>query len=251
MSQGNLGVAKIEEHKSVPEKPEMDEQKLSQLHYELIHGLIETGICPTNANLAQTLGASETALEEQLCSLADIHGVVLHSHSCRPWIIHPFSLTPTLNWIEGPKKSWWAPCIWCALGVATLVGGETRLHTRFGAEGEPLIIALRNGEPIFTQEVRVHFAIPPANAWDNVHEHCSMVLPFRSDDEVAAWCDRHGLPRGEIVSLRQVTQLATSWYGTHADPTWHKWTVAEAQELFSRAGLCSEFWELKKTEGKF
>ena len=62
MSQGNLGVAKIEEHKSVPEKPEMDEQKLSQLHYELIHGLIETGICPTNANLAQTLRASETAL---------------------------------------------------------------------------------------------------------------------------------------------------------------------------------------------
>ena len=30
-----------------------------------------------------------------------MNGLVLHPHAARPWVIHPFLLTPTLNWIEG------------------------------------------------------------------------------------------------------------------------------------------------------
>jgi hypothetical protein len=99
--------------------------------------------------------------------------------------------------------------------------------------------------------VRVHFAIPPARAWQNVHQHCSMVLPFRSREEIVAWCDRHQLPRGEDVPLHQVAQLAQVWYRTYADTSWHKWTIAEAQEIFQRSGLTSPFWDLSGREGRF
>lgn len=230
----------------------MDDQRaLSRLHYELIHDLIENGACPTNPELADRMEISQDELEELLRSLSAIHGVVLHPHECRPWIVHPFSLTPTIHCIESRRANWWAPCVWCALGVATLVGGEVRIHTRVGAVSEPLPMLVRDGRPVGLEEILVHFAIPPAQAWSNVHEHCSMVLPFRSAEEIREWCFRHRLPFGEAVPLHQVAELARQWYGRHADPDWHKWTVGEAQEIFHQAGLRSDFWDLSTKTGRF
>jgi len=223
----------------------------TRLHYELIRGLIDTGLCPTNADLARRLNLPVQAIEDQLRALAAIHGVVLHPHAPAPWVIHPFSVTPTLNWIEGPTHSWWAPCIWCALGVAVLIGGDLRIHSRYGAEGESVTIPVTNGRPIGSESLVVHFAIPPACAWDNVHQHCAMVLPFHSADEIPPWCDRHGLPQGQAVPLHQVAELATFWYGSHASPDWHKWTIPEAQAIFHRAGLTSAFWDLENKGGRF
>src|SRR5579872_759698 len=93
---------------------------LSALHYEMIRALLDSGTCPKPPELARRLGLSSPQLEESLQRLADIHGVVLHPHVCEPWVIHPFSLTPTLNFVQASGRGWWAPCIWCALGVAVL-----------------------------------------------------------------------------------------------------------------------------------
>ncbi|HVP00401.1 MAG TPA: organomercurial lyase [Bryobacteraceae bacterium] len=223
---------------------------LSRLHYEMICGLIQSGVCPSNTALAHILGLTEAGVEDQLRELAAIHGVVLHPHVCQPWILHPFSLTPTLNWIEGEKHSWWAPCIWCALGVATLVEGRTRIHTRIGAEAEPLVIETVGGRPV-KADLWVHFAIPPVRAWDNVHQHCALVLPFHSPEAIRDWCARHAVPVGEPVPLESVAMLAKLWYGSHADPNWKKWTIAEAQQVFSQAGLQSSFWRLASENGHY
>lgn len=228
-----------------------DELSLSRVHHELIRNLIETGTCLNNSELAQRLDVPAARVEECLRGLSEIHGVVLHPHICEPWVIHPFSLTPTLNWIKGQPGTWWAPCVWCALGVTALVQGETQIHTRLGGEAEPLTIRVIEGQPLGVDDLWVHFAIPPVRAWQNVHQHCAMVLPFRSPDEIRRWCFRHRLPYGEAVPLDQVARLARLWYGTYADVNWHKWTVAEAQDIFRQAGLVSLFWDLGGRNGKF
>jgi len=229
----------------------MSADLLSRLHYALIRGFIERGACPVNADLAKELRVSPSELEEFLREMAEIHGLVLHPHVCEPWVVHPFSTTPTIHWVEAPGRGWWAPCIWCALGVASLVGGDVRIHTRVGAEAEPLIIAVEDGEPSEADAVWVHFAIRPARAWDNVHQHCAMVLAFRSREEIREWCARHGVATGEAVPLGQVAGFAREWYGSHARPDWRKWTVPEAQEIFRRAGLVGEFWDLGKLSGRY
>lgn len=122
-------------------------ESLARLHYELIKGLIEQGTSPSISVLAERLGTNEADVEALLSELASIHGLVLHPHVREPWIVHPFSLTPTINWITAETGSWWAPCIWCALGVAVLVAGSTHIHTRYGAEAEPLVIEVINGQP--------------------------------------------------------------------------------------------------------
>lgn len=228
-----------------------DENLLSSLHYQLIRGLLENSACPANSELAVRLGVPISQVHELLRALSDVHGVVLHPHACEPWVVHPFSVTPTSNWIAGRQRGWWAPCIWCAFGVAALSGGEVRIHTRFGGEIELLIIPVTDGHPVGHEDIWVHFAIPPARAWQNVHQHCAMVLPFHSPQEIRNWCDRHRLPHGEPVPLHQVARLARLWYGSHASPAWRKWTVEEAQEIFRQAGLQSEFWDLGSQSGRF
>jgi hypothetical protein len=226
------------------------QESLARLHYELIKGLIEAGTSPSISDLAQRWGISETEVGCLLEELASIHGVVLHPHVRAPWIVHPFSLTPTINWIVGETGSWWAPCIWCALGVTVLVGGSTRIHTRYGAEAEPLVIDVSNGRPV-KKDIVVHFAIPPARAWGNVHQHCSLVLPFHSRQHIQDWCQRYGIAMSEVVPLQTVSDLAQAWYGCHASAHWRKWTVEEAQEIFCRVGLTSDFWRLELTHGHF
>jgi hypothetical protein len=224
---------------------------LSQLHHAIIRGLIDDGRCPTNVELSRKLEIDAVALERSLRELADVHGVVLHPHVCEPWIVHPFSLTPTLNWIAADGRSWWAPCLWCALGVTTIVGGTARIHTRIGAEAEPLIIDVVDGRPITAIDTWVHFAIPPARAWDNVHLHCSLVLPFHFPADIELWCQRHGVTMGEAMPLEQVALLARVWYGKHADADWTKWSTAEAAQIFTEADLTSPFWRLESGEKRF
>ena len=227
------------------------EKALSLVHYELIQSFIDTGSCPNRSELAEHLDISVAQIEQLLLDLSEIHGIVLHPHICEPWVVHPFSTTPTAHWVQGPNASWWAPCIWCALGIATLVEGEVQIHTRIGAEGEPLVIRAIRGRLVCLENLRVHFAIPPARAWQNVHQHCSMVLPFRSARDIDAWCARHQLPRGEDIPLHQLAQLAQAWYGKYADTNWHKWTISEAQEIFQLSGLLSPFWDLEGKNGRF
>jgi hypothetical protein len=200
--------------------------------------------------LAERIGTTPTDVEKLLDELASIHGVVLHPHARVPWVVHPFSLTPTINWITAKTGSWWAPCIWCAFGVAVLVGGAVRIHTRYGAEAEPLVIDVIDGSPA-KDDVVVHFAIPPARAWDNVHQHCSLVLPFHSTEDIRDWCKRYGIEMGEAVSLSKVSELARAWYGSHASPDWRKWSIGEAEDIFTRVGLTSEFWRLDNRRGHF
>jgi hypothetical protein len=57
----------------------MADESLSRLHYELIRTLIESGRCPSNAELASRLGTSLAELEAQLHALADMHGLASYS----------------------------------------------------------------------------------------------------------------------------------------------------------------------------
>jgi len=230
---------------SVPEFQPTD-QAIGEVHSTIIQQLLLTGCCPDRFQLAKELSTDEADVTARLRRLEQTHGIVLHPHEPEPWVVHPFSLTPTLHWVNASAKSWWAPCIWCALGVATLAKGHVEIHTRLGAEGEPLILRLDDGQvdPL-SPDLVVHFSVPPRLAWENVHRHCALVLPFRNEQDVVSWCERHGQAFGEAVPIGQVARLAGAWYGTYADADWRKWNVSQAQDIFRICDLTSPFWQLE------
>jgi hypothetical protein len=223
---------------------------LARVHHAFIAPLQRLGRPPAYDEVRRELDLSEVELDTALHDLADRHGVVLHPHRAEPWILHPFSLSPTATWVEHGSRGWWAPCIWCACGVVALAGGNGTIHARLGGEREAVSVEVRDGQ-VRQSDLLVHFAVPPREAWNNVHHFCATVLPFESDEAVVTWSQRHALPLGEVVPFPTVMALGSRWYGRHCDPDWRKWTASEAAAIFRDVGLTSSFWQLDEQADRF
>ncbi len=221
----------------------------SLVHHTVLDHIVRVGHAPTVDELAAALSASRSEIENALRRLAEGHGLVVHPTTSEVIIAHPFAVRPTATWVDAGTHGWWAPCLWCAFGIATLVDTDVSLHARLAGEREPMALPVFPGEAV-DSDVLVHFALPPRSAWDDVGFYCSTVLPFRSRAQCKAWCGRHRLPYGELVPIAQVQDLAAAWYGRHLDRDWVKWTAAEAQEIFRKVGLTSAFWELESKSGE-
>jgi hypothetical protein len=70
-----------------------------------------------------------------------------------------------------------------------------------------------------------------------------MMLLFRSEEGIDAWCAANGEPRGEVLPLAQVWALAQAWYGDRMRPDFRGRTVEQALAIFASVGLRSAFWE--------
>ena len=220
------------------------------IHQRLVKGMIDAHCCPSPGELSKGLEVPLSEIKSSLQRLESNHGLVLHPHECSVWMIHPFAVSPSNTWIHKDHGGWWAPCMWCALGVAVLVGGKVTIHARIGGETEAVQIPVQDGYPEDT-EIYAHFALPPKHVWDNVHHYCAMLLPFRAEQQIDDWSIRHRLPRGRAVPIMQAAALARAWYGKHAEPNYRKWTPVEAQKIFSDVGLTGAFWELDSDSDRF
>ncbi len=222
----------------------------AQLHYTLIKEIIDHGFAPDHAALAKHFDATEKEVIDALYRLQEYHGVVLHPHEPKVWVIHPFSLAPTNFYLQSAKGQWWGNCAWCSLGVAALVNCDLTIKTSVGAEGQPLEIHIQDAE-IQQQNLFIHFPIPMKNAWDNVIYTCSNMLVFESEDQVNEWSRRHNIPAGDIQPIQKIWEFSKKWYGNHLNPEWEKWTGAEAKDMFAEFGLNHQIWDLETSQDRF
>jgi alkylmercury lyase-like protein len=215
----------------------------ASVHCALLTAIVERGHAPSNDELARVLAVETRAVESALQRLADGHGLVLHPQTAAVWVAHPFSLSPTNVWVAAERGGgWWAPCLWCAFGVATLVKTPVTIHARLGGEAEAIAIAGDGGGE--GDELLVHFPIAPRDAWRNVIHYCATVQAFRRGEDCDSWCARHGFRVGAVVTMGRVRELARRWYGAYLDRDWKKWSRREAQKIFGEVGLGGEFWRL-------
>lgn len=224
----------------IPEDQALD----GRVHAGVLAHIVERGHPPDVGTLAARLDTAEEAVRASLRRLDAGHGLVLHpGDEERVWVAHPFATTPTTFWVTDGRGGWWGNCAWCSLGVAALLDGPVTIATRLGGEDEPIEIRVRDGR-VEPSDLFVHFSLPVARAWDNVHFYCATVLAFRSEADVDRWCARHGIPRGEAVPIQTVWELARAWYGGHLSEKWQKWTSSEAAAIFASVGLTGPFWEI-------
>jgi len=226
----------------------IEQSKLeAAIHHYLVRGLIDHGFAPDIGTLQKMVKADATTVRNGLKRLEASHSLVCHPGSASPWVIHPFSLSPTATWVQMGQRGWWAPCIWCALGIAALADDDVVIHSHIGGEAEDLDLHVSQGL-VRENGIAVHFVVPLRNAWDNVHHYCATVLPFRSEKDIDAWSNRHAIPKGAVVPIAQVAELARRWYGQYADRDWKKWSVAQARHIFEQVGLVGRFWVLDDLE---
>ena len=141
-----------------------------RLHHAIVESIIANG--PRDAHaLAEQLAVSFDEVAASLDRLAEAHALVLHPGTLEVWIAHPFSCSPTATWVAVGDRGWWALCMWCAPGIAALVGGDPTIHARLGGEAQAVAITAAS-------QLVVHFARPPRDAWSNVIHYCATVLPL-------------------------------------------------------------------------
>lgn len=222
----------------------------SSLHVTLLEGILQNGYAPSNQQLAEIFQTDVATIKKALFDLQEYHGVVLHPHEPKVWVIHPFSLAPTNFYVRSAKGEWWGNCAWCSLGIAALLKEDVTITTSLGAEGEQVRISILNGAIQETGYV-VHFPISMQKAWDNVVYTCSNMLVFRNEEQVVQWSKKHNIPMGDVQPIDKIWAFAQKWYGNHLDPNWQKWTLAEAQAIFEAFGLVHPVWNLEDSEERF
>lgn len=220
------------------------------LHHVIMRSLLDKGYAPRTEELAAHFGVPRKRVANALSELQDYHGVVLHPNSPEVWVIHPFSTAPTNFAVRLEERVWWGNCAWCSLGIAALLGGNgVRIDSTVGAEGPPLSVHVDGAK--VRENLLVHFPVPMTRVWDNVIYADSTVLLFETDAQIETWTKCHRIPRGDTQPIQRVYELGAAWYRHHLDADWHKWTTAEARDIFARLGLKGPIWNLPNSEKRF
>lgn len=199
------------------------------------------GFAPETPELAKLVGASPAAAERALSQLAEADALLLHPGGCRPWVVHPFALSPGSCWVTTAERGYWANCLYCGLGIVAALRCDAVVTTRLGGEGETVLYEVKDGVLRAPDHV-FHLGTPVAEWWDNVIFACSSFQPFKTAQDAEDWCARHRLPKGAILSMSQLWGLSRDWYGGYLQEPWRKRTAAEVTAVFARHGLTGAFW---------
>lgn len=205
--------------------------------------IAERGYAPSLNELAARFGAAIVDVEAGLHRLHDAHALLLHPQGCRPWVVHPFALAPGSCWVQTAHHGYWANCLYCGLGIVAALRCDAVVTTRLGGEAETVRYCVTDGRLEPTEDV-FHLSTPPARWWDNVIFACASFQPFHTEQEAKAWCARHDLPFGAVMTLPALWAFAQDWYGAYCQAPWRKRTADEVRQVFACHGLTSDFWAL-------
>jgi hypothetical protein len=64
------------------------------------------------------------------------------------------------------------------------------------------------------------------------------MLLFRSEEEIKG-------PRGGVMTVARLHELAQRWYGDRLDPGWRPRTIQQSQAILDAVGLTGPFWRLR------
>lgn len=127
---------------------------------------IETSRPPSIAAAAAALGVTTAEARDAYQRLAAEHLLVLQE-SGEILMAPPFSAVPTGFQVESRGRSWWAHCIWYALGVPALLHQDARIVTSCGCCNEEMVLSVEDGNVSGPPSV-LHFAVPAARWWEDI-----------------------------------------------------------------------------------
>jgi len=134
---------------------------------EVYRFFVEQGRPPVANEVATSLGTTQAAMEDAFRRLADAHVLVLAPGTPYIWMANPFSALPTAYPVEAAGRRWFANCIWDALGVVAMLGGDGKVTTWCADCGERLVTEVA-GNTLVGGDGVVHFAVPAAYWWDDI-----------------------------------------------------------------------------------
>lgn len=145
-------------------EPEALDTRLRVFLYE--HAL-ETGAVPTAVQIAKRNGLDIGAVRGSLQRLAASHLIVLDPVTVEVRMANPLSAIPTGFRVETPRGSFFGNCVWDALGVVAMLGGDGAVRTACPDCDEPMALEVSSYQ-LAPADAVVHFAVPARHWWDDI-----------------------------------------------------------------------------------
>jgi hypothetical protein len=137
-----------------------------QVRFQVYTHFVTHGQASTMLEVARELACSLADVQSAYQRLAEGKALVLQK-SGEVLMAEPFSAVPTPFAVEVGARMWWGNCIWDALGIVAMFKQDARVVTACGCCNEAMTLEIRNGSLLKAEGV-VHFAIPPAEWWNDV-----------------------------------------------------------------------------------
>jgi len=90
---------------------------------------VDWGRPPVPAELAESLELTQGEVEDSLRRLAAEHSLVLAPGTPYIWMANPLSSIPTPFSVESEGRTLFGNCIWDALGIVAMLGGNGTVRT--------------------------------------------------------------------------------------------------------------------------
>jgi len=135
--------------------------------YHVYDSVMREGLLPTTTETADALSCSVDQVEESFQRLADAHMLVLQKGSGEILMANPFSAVPTSFAVTVGGRSYYANCIWDAMGIPAMLKVDGVIDASCGCCGTAMSLKITNGSLEPTRGM-AHFAVPAAHWWDDI-----------------------------------------------------------------------------------
>lgn len=129
--------------------------------------VMQSGKTPTVTETAAALAQTEDEIRASFNRLADAHMLVLQKGSGEILMANPFSAIPTPFLVTAGGKSFYANCIWDAMGIPAMLGQDATIDASCGCCGTAMSLEITNGAIVSPKGI-AHFAIPARRWWDDI-----------------------------------------------------------------------------------
>jgi hypothetical protein len=128
--------------------------------------MIRKGKCPTVAEMAKGLPSSAAKVRAALSRLSETHAFMLQENG-ELWRVAPFSAVATAFPVTIGKHTWFANCIWDALGIPAMLGKNARIGAACGCCNQDMPVEIRSGK-LIADEAIIHIAVPARDWYKDV-----------------------------------------------------------------------------------
>ena len=145
----------------------MNDNLLFRVRHFVYEQAVEHGSIPAREAIGAALNIGESETDGALAQLSELHHLALLP-SGEIMMAQPFSAIPTAYVVSADQHTWWAPCLWDALGIAAMVGDDVRIRTSCADCNEGVILSVEGGAPAFPAEAIMHFVVPARDWWQDI-----------------------------------------------------------------------------------
>ncbi len=117
---------------------------------------------PTVVDLARAFACSTKRMRDSLARLSESHAFMVQEKG-ELWRAAPFSCIPTGFPVRVGTRSWFGNCIWDALGIPAMLGGNARIEASCGCCNYAMPVEVKDGRLLSGKGV-IHIAVA-AREW--------------------------------------------------------------------------------------